>query len=223
MNPEEILAEHLPQEEVAQEQVPQEIVQEQVPQVPEFNPESFRDDILNSVGEKFGGLQQTLESIKEQNSTRNIPEPSEEEMMKAQIAEMLGIKGIQDQLSQKDEALRQVQEQLQKVQQVEERRSLESQVESIAKRNEGFSDELVIGELEEIAKINPQLAQSLNNPAGWEYVWKNKFASSAGSTPDPITASDTSSGELEENTISRFKNGEQTSNDIGNLLYQYAQ
>lgn len=222
MNAEEILEANLnPQvEEVPQEPVAQ--VVEETPAVPQFDPAQFQEQISSTIDSKFGGIQDTLNSIKAQEAQRNMPEPSEEEMIQAQILEKLGIKGLQEKLdaeAQEREALKQ---ELEVLKQEQKQRALANEVDRLEKTYDGFNEELIIKELEELAQLNPEMANSLNNPQGWEYIWQKTYAGKMGKQPDPITPSETSGGELEENTTQRFAKGEQTQDDIANLLFSYS-
>jgi hypothetical protein len=207
---------------VEQEVAPQEVAP-QAPQVPTFDPAMLEAMAQGQeqVGQKLGNLEASLQAIQEAQMQANAPTPTEEEMIKAKLAEDLGLGDIKNQLQAKDQTIEEMKSMLQEFKQQQEISQRQQAVEDMSKRLDGFDEQLIIKELEQMNQVNPQMAQALNNPQGWEMLWNSKFANQYAKKPDPITPSETSGGEYSQNIASRFDQRTATEDDIGELLMSY--
>jgi hypothetical protein len=207
---------------VEQEVAPQEVAP-QTPQVPTFDPTMLEAMAQGQeqVGQKLGNLEASLQAIQEAQMKANAPTPTEEEMIKAKLAEDLGLGDIKNQLQEKDQTIEEMKSMLQEFKQQQEIQSRQRAVEDMSNRIDGFDEQLIINELEQMNQVNPQMAQALNNPQGWEMLWNSKFAGQFAKKPDPITPSETSGGEYSQSMANRFSENKATEDDIGDMLLSY--
>lgn len=68
------------------------------------------------------------------------------------------------------------------MQEMMQERAVNTAVKDISSRVNGFDLDKVHAHLKEIHKENPTRAESLNNPAGWELLWKAELAQKSVST-----------------------------------------
>lgn len=231
MTPEETLDAVLTEEQAQVEAPAVEQTQGQeapvIPDAPQFDPSVFEAMAQSQYGlqEKLGGLEATLNSMRQQQEQANRPAPSEEEMIMAQLQEKMGIKQMQEmftnQMQEKDNTIAEMKQMLDAINTERTISQRQSQVDALASKYQGFDEMLIVQELQNLNQYNPKMAQALNNSQGWEMLWTSKFGNVSARQPDAITPSETTGGEFGSETNNRFAKGEATSDDIANALFSY--
>jgi len=210
----EIVEEQAPGTQI-QEPAPQEVVaqQEQTPapasnQVPVPTPEML------ALMQSNQGLQESINSIKQQIEQSNKPQLSDEEEALNELKAKLGFQEV----TQQNEMLK---TQLEQLQQTMLQQQLQSEVAQF-KSERPNADETAI--MEYMSKLPPETQRALDNPQGWRMI--DDVISSRSqpqSQPDPIVPSQNTQNTQPTDTFNKVQKGEKVSDlDLGDALLSAA-
>lgn len=106
------------------------------------------------------------------------------------------------------------------VEQMETAAAINAAVSDISARVPGFDLGKVHAHLQEMHKTDPDGAKLLNNPKGWEMLWKAEIAD-ADVNADPVNGGRKSEGGGRRELIDRIRNGEADASERASLLGKY--
>lgn len=204
-------AEPTPEPAVAQPTLEEPVTPE--PAAPTFDP--------SALEERLGQLGSQIENINNNMYTPPAPEPTEEERMIEDIKKKLGLDAIEEQNRLLREQLEAQSQKTEEVQSVAEQMRVQQEKAELMTKYPDMDEGVIMDKLKEIYAWNPEMAQSLHNAAGWEYVWTNMIANKPAAQPDPIVSTDASGSDFVDSASQRVGKGEASKDDIGALLASY--
>jgi hypothetical protein len=86
-------------------------------------------------------------------------------------------------------------------------------IKELSQKHQGFDSEKIKGYLIELNKTNPEKANMLNNPVGWENIWLNEFATANVNNDSPSFGRNVAPVDRSEEVLEKVKSGEWLSVD----------
>lgn len=176
---------------------------------PDFSapPQMTPDQLAAILQQQLAPIQQQVQGLQ---AAQPQPQMTEEEAALAELADRLGIKGIQDENAKLKAQLEEQQKLQEERVQKEANDAFTSDVEAFKEGKNENAVQIVEEALAELAKQSPQLAANFDNPTGWNMIYKSKLADAAPvAQPDPILGSSTPQGAPQgASAFDRAKKGE---------------
>lgn len=189
----------------------------QVPSTPQFDP-SVLEGQMNQQAQQMQQMAQDMERITSRVPEPVAPQPSEQDMLQAQVKKDLGIDKMEERYAQQDTQMKAQQEQLQAMQQQETVRQRDAEFKSM-EADFGNIDKLAIqNKIVEIGKTNPALAEALNSPDGVRMLL-GQGVGTVTATPDPITPSASGTDTDASSLYGKLSDGSATDADFGDMLF----
>lgn len=211
-----------PAGEVQQPQSPEPkmIEEKKVEQPPQFDPNAI-NELISKQSQQIEQISKQLDTIaNEKNFAQEEKSLTDEELMQQKVKDELGISEMEKKFQDQQALIQKQQEAMAKMQEMEAQKAREREFKSLEKEFGNIDRDVIQNKIEEIAKSNPQLAESLNSPEGVRMLL-SQGVGVVNKQPDPITPSASNNSLGIDDSIGRVTSGKGTEEDIGALLESY--
>jgi hypothetical protein len=107
-----------------------------------------------------------------------------------------------------DEIIKRLEEAEAKLQAQEQERLVQTEIQRLSSEHKGFDADAVKSKLKEIHKTDPQRAEMLNNPVGWENLWLKELAPKSANNDDISFGRNVDPIDRQEEFMEKINSGE---------------
>ena len=200
---------------------PQAPVEDNVQEAQEQQAQFDTEALNNQLNEQSLAMQEMAKNISDLTNNvpkPQVPQPTEDDILREQMKKDLGLDKMEAQFKQQQELMNAQQKQLELQQQAEVERTRDMQFKAMEKEYGNIDKVALQNRILEMEKTNPALAEAMNSPDGVRMLLEQGVGV-VNKTPDPITASATSSDVDVSDSVKSLADGNLSDAEFGDLLF----